>query len=264
MLALGWSIADRPNRGYSYMRQTARGFTLVELLVVIAIILILAGLILPAVHKAREKARQAHCTNNLHQFSVALACYRNDHEGDLPDWLSNLYPRYIPSERLYLCKSDQSLGAQGGKPDGEEVALGDLYNETDDTENNENGASYRGRNTDIKVCSYLYEFCNGECSWDWAAYVPTAADADGDGVVTWGEVKHSQIADGDTWHEESYDKTVFPIIRCFHHWEERNVLCNDIDDSGDIVGTMTEPMTLNVAYGGNVFQGPLTWEKTIP
>ena len=239
------------------MRHTRRAFTLVELLVVIAIIIILAGLLLPAVQKAREKARQADCTNNLHQFSVALACYKNDHDGALPDWLSNLYPGYIPNEKVYVCKSDTSGGEAGGKPDGA-AEVEDQFPETDDNESN--GAT-RGRNTAIKLCSYLYEFCNAGCTWEWATYVPTATDADGDGVTTWGEVKRAQLANGDSWHPESYDTTIFPIVRCFHHWDERNVDCYNFDAGGSIVGSMTEPLTINVAYGGNVFQGPLTWEK---
>lgn len=91
--------------GTTAFRRAAKstGFTLIELLVVIGIIAILAGLLLPSLSRAKERAKSAMCLNNLKQMGLSLIMYADENE---------VYP---PGRQAGVTQWDLSLSSQLGR-----------------------------------------------------------------------------------------------------------------------------------------------------
>ena len=223
---------------------------------VVTIIGILATMMTGVVGAARRQARQTDCKSNLRQMGVAILVYRGEHNGANPPWLSNLYPEYLDDRRVFICRSDGRKGTDVIRPaDLPQKAEPEKFPEVIDNDSRIPGR-HEAQNKNVYANSYFYEFSAAICDW------PT----DTGQPQTWWEYKEEQLRYGDAANGRTpqspapYSQSILPIVRCYHHHREGRIPAYTKDGETRSSALSLEGITINVAYAGNVYMGPLWWE----
>lgn len=171
-------------------------------------------------------AQYEQLANELKTVGLALQSYAKKHNGQFPPRLTTLVREsYLPAGAL-ISSADPTGGKEGGVPD--------AYREWG-----------QAAEADEAGSSYLYEFSEAPCKWDWKSYLgdhpaPQAVDMNQDGTVSWAELKTWQLHHGDVVQKagnKPYPVNRFPVVRCYWyrypdaytHAEERTILNLSVD-----------------------------------
>ncbi len=240
-------------KAFSSFQRRSPAFTLVEMLVVITIIVILAGLTFPAIGQARREAHITNCLSNMQQVGYALVHYAStEGEGDarsFPPWITLLTT--YPTERnpvvlpeLLFCPTDMNRGREGARPNDLVDGGGNPIDQFENVDIDPHDGPRDGSGPVGEIpCSYLFEFSGEPCDWlyghsgpvspgtnagipsgyefqwgqvpSWDEFL-TRVDRDGNGIVSWNEIKHLTRRGWDEKGLRGYGTQV-PVVRCFWH-----------------------------------------------
>ena len=203
--------------------------SLLEIMIAMAMVMVLGFMLFPSLAKARNKARQAQCNNNLRQIHQGLMLYDMEHDRDLenfPDRVTHLYKLgYCPNPNVFICAMDTTRATKNSanrttlKPG----------NASDDKSDWAERSWFTDPTGIVQLnCSYLYEFSTRVCQtydtaiddwhdpfgfaaeflvdWEWYDVTgmteptyPSRLDRNADGVVSWQEAKFWQVKNADVY-----------------------------------------------------------------
>jgi len=240
-----------------------RGFTLIELLIVISVIVLLAGMLYPALIMVRTAANKAKCGNNMRNIAIAVIAYRSDNNDAFPGRFSDLVSGYNLPLKLLICPADTSKGLNPNMGRLTNSNWGDYSR----LWTNQVSNTFMPTSTPpslVPATSYDYE-CSGTID-------PTGVLLNADdisyfyrdlstampevGSVSWAQAKLHQVQFGNIGTSNGYGNPFppgnVPMIRCYDHWTWDN------NSTPDQLATIFK--VINISMEGNLLFSSPYWE----
>jgi prepilin-type N-terminal cleavage/methylation domain-containing protein len=246
-------------------------FTIVELLVVIAIIGIIAAILLPALSKARDAAKQSACLSNLRQVGTGIQLYGNDYsdKGKITfvPFTSLLFPDYIKSNKVFQCPCDLNKELNPSLTDNDpswRARIDNDWNEvydrpSPDDVKNVGIHGYRHNDAAGNI-SYFYEMSDCPCTFGFTVTRAEAGIPENTADTTWAMWKEVQLKHGGDGFKPwgtPYSDADFPIYRCF--WHLKNVKNYAAPKA---IPNSAQPV-ISITYAGNYVLSKGRWEDGV-